>query len=254
MCRNLGGHAQPDFLAALSQARGRPAADPSRASDAEEIAEPPKKPASWFGRTTKLDREDIASLAAPAGISPQAPAAVTKAASARDLNAQIEWLTKAVKLDPTFAAAYRQRGDAYLQKKQHSRAIEDYTKAIQLKPNFAEAYVGRAAAGVERNLLGRALDDAGRAIQVQPDNAEAHRIRGVVLTRMGDYDGAIRALDRAIELNPKLAVAYFNRAQACYGRRSYDEAWASVRVCQQLGQEVDPAFTSSLARASGRPE
>lgn len=253
-CRKLGGQVQPDFLAALSQARGRLAAAPSRADDAEEIAERPPKPASWFGRTTKLDRENIASLAAPTDVNPQAQAAVTKAASARDLNDQIEWLTKAIKLDPKFAAAYRQRGDVYMQKKQPSRAIEDYTQAIHLKPDFAEAYAGRAAAAVERNLLGRALDDAGRAIQLQPDNAEAHRIRGVVLTRMGDYDRAIRALDRAIELNPKLAVAYFNRAQACYGRRNYDEAWASVRVCQQLGQQVDPAFTSSLARASGRPE
>jgi tetratricopeptide (TPR) repeat protein len=196
MCRKLGGAVQPDFLAALSRARGGAATDRPQPRNAEETALDPQTSASWFGRAAKLNSEKTAPAAAPpSGVNSQDQAAVDKAASARDLNDQMK-----------------------------------------------------------RDLLKGALDDANRAIELRPDSAEAHRVRGVVLTRMGDYDGAIRSLDRAIELNPKLAVAYFNRAQACYGRRSYDEAWASVRVCQQLGQKVDPAFTSSLARASGRPE
>ena len=52
----------------------------------------------------------------------------------------IEALTKAIELNPNYAAAYNNRGNAYRDNGNFDRAIADYTKAIELKPDFVEAY------------------------------------------------------------------------------------------------------------------
>jgi tetratricopeptide (TPR) repeat protein len=40
--------------------------------------------------------------------------------------------------------AYKNRGNAYNKKGEHGRAIADYTRAIELDPDFAAAYTARA--------------------------------------------------------------------------------------------------------------
>ena len=55
----------------------------------------------------------------------------------------IELLDKAIKLDPSFAMAYGNRGNAYQDLKQYTRAIKDYNKAIELDPSLVKAYNNR---------------------------------------------------------------------------------------------------------------
>src|SRR6185436_15381936 len=51
--------------------------------------------------------------------------------------------TKAIELDPKFAWAYYNRGNANEGKKLYPLAISDYTKAMELNPNFPDAYSTR---------------------------------------------------------------------------------------------------------------
>ena len=46
----------------------------------------------------------------------------------------------------TLAKAYYNRGNAYNQKGEYDRAIEDYAKAIELKPHDANTYYNRGIA------------------------------------------------------------------------------------------------------------
>jgi Flp pilus assembly protein TadD len=43
------------------------------------------------------------------------------------------------RIDPNYAAAYNNRGNAYYNKKDYRRARADYEKALQLDPNDATA-------------------------------------------------------------------------------------------------------------------
>src|SRR5208337_5328600 len=52
----------------------------------------------------------------------------------------IQYLNNAVKLQPDYASAYNNRGDAYYGLGQYERAIEDCNKAILLKPDYAPVY------------------------------------------------------------------------------------------------------------------
>src|SRR5262249_40784773 len=88
--------------------------------------------------------------------------------------------TKAIDLDPKFAHAYNNRGNAYDAKGDHDRPFADYNKAIDLDPKFAIAYYNR----------------------------------GVAYTAKGDHDRAIADYSRAIDLDLKYATAYNNRGRA----------------------------------------
>ena len=57
-----------------------------------------------------------------------------------DYEHAIEDYTKAIELDPYFAAAYNNRGATYYKKGNYDRAVEDYTKAIDLKLDYTNAY------------------------------------------------------------------------------------------------------------------
>jgi tetratricopeptide (TPR) repeat protein len=54
-------------------------------------------------------------------------------------------------LDPNLALAFNDRGNAYANKGQYDRAIQDYDQAIKLDPNLALAINNRAAAIAKLN-------------------------------------------------------------------------------------------------------
>jgi hypothetical protein len=98
--------------------------------------------------------------------------------------------TKAIQLDPNYAAAYKNRGVSYANLSQRQNAIDDYTKAIQLDPNYAAAYNNR---GVSYGNLGQhqnAVNDYTKAIQLDPNYAAAYNNRGVSYRELGDYASA----------------------------------------------------------------
>ncbi|MBK7987037.1 MAG: tetratricopeptide repeat protein [Ignavibacteria bacterium] len=91
-------------------------------------------------------------------------------------------------------------------------AIADYTKAIELNPQFAAAYTNR---GYAKNNLGDkegAIADYTKAIELNPQDASSYLNRGYAKSRLGDTKGAIFDFTKAIEFNPQFAEAYYNRA------------------------------------------
>lgn len=129
----------------------------------------------------------------------------------KDFQGAIEDYSRAIQLNPNFAPAYNNRGNARYTLGNKQGAMEDYNRAIQLDPNFANAYTGR---GNIRDDLGderEAIEDYNRAIQLDPNNANAYYNRGITRNKLGDKQGAIEDYDRAIRLDPNNANAYNNR-------------------------------------------
>lgn len=58
---------------------------------------------------------------------------------------------RATELNPKYAEAYNNRGNAYKLLDNQKQAISDYDRAIEISPNFAEAYYNR---GIIYNRLG----------------------------------------------------------------------------------------------------
>ena len=78
-------------------------------------------------------------------------------AFATSVRVAIADLDKALELDPKFALAYMNRGNAKIELKQYTEAIADYDKAIELEPNFAPAYTNRGNAKYNSNNIAKLL-------------------------------------------------------------------------------------------------
>jgi hypothetical protein len=57
---------------------------------------------------------------------------------------------------------------------------------------------------------------------------------------------------QAIASKPDFAAAHHDRAAALYLLKDYENAWADIRMCQQLGLAPNPELLRRLEVDSGR--
>ena len=63
-----------------------------------------------------------------------------------DRELQIAACTQRIESDPLDGAAYYNRGNAHIARKDYDRAIADYSKAIEIDPKGPDAYYNRGRA------------------------------------------------------------------------------------------------------------
>ncbi len=80
-------------------------------------------------------------------------------------------LDEAVRLNPIFARAYRERGAAYAGLGQYQRAIQDYDEAIRLDPQDVFTYFKRVFAHAFLGMDAEAQEDIDRAVELGFDRA-----------------------------------------------------------------------------------
>ncbi len=145
----------------------------------------------------------------------------------RDYAEAIRKIDAALKLNPTIAEAFNNRGTALRELKRFGEALTSHDKAIELKPDYAEAFNNRGNALLEMKRPGEALASYERAILLKPDYAEAFNNRGNTLLELARLDEALASFDQAIALNPRYAHAYNNRGNVLVELGRFHEALAS---------------------------
>lgn len=118
----------------------------------------------------------------------------------------------AIKLNPIFAEAYLNRGNAKSNLGLLQDAIVDYDKAIEVVPSYADAYNNRGNAKLKLRQNQEAIDDYDKAVKLNPNDADAYYNRGVAKKDLKKYLEAKPDFDKAIELNPNHAGARINRS------------------------------------------
>ncbi len=103
--------------------------------------------------------------------------------------------TRRSRLNPQFAVAYNNRGNAYDDKGDVDRAIADYNAALQIDANYAAAYYNRGIAWRRKGDLDRAIADYDQAIKLNP-TATAYNNRGSAWDAKGEIDRAMADLDQ----------------------------------------------------------
>ena len=111
-------------------------------------------------------------------------------------------LNKALRLNPCFALAYNNRGNAYRQKGDYDRSIADYDVALRLDPKFAKAYRNRGRAYSDKGDYNQAIENYDNTVRLCP-NYETEFIdsnfthgRGITPAEAGR---AIELLDKIVE-------------------------------------------------------
>ena len=136
----------------------------------------------------------------------------------------IEAYSHAIKLNPNNAAAYNNRGLAYIKHSEFDRAIADFNTTIELRPDLVAAYYNRGGAYYEKREYVRAIEDCNRAIRLKPDHPEPYNNRGMAYVKQKEYNRAIEDYNRAIDRKPHDADIYNNRGMAYGGKGEFDRA------------------------------
>jgi tetratricopeptide (TPR) repeat protein len=161
-----------------------------------------------------------------------------------DFRGAIDNYTQAIRLNPSFAAAYINRGLSRFELKDFQGAIADYTQAIRLNPNFAYAYADRGSARFELKDFQGAIADCNQAIRLNPSFVDPYIRRGESYYWLADYQRALAdsdralqvpstepddpALQRRIRLKPNPDTAYAIRGAAQMGLKNYRAAQADL--------------------------
>lgn len=164
-----------------------------------------------------------------------------------DLVRTIADLTDAIRLDPTNANSYANRGHAYTLKGEYDRAIADlsralqmrpaatdyhnrgsawlnsgdvdcaladYTEAIRLNPADAMIFIDRARAWHEKGRFAQAVGDYTTALRLDPNSSIAYGGRGAAWGDQGDFENAIDDFTQALELDPEQPDLHIGRGHA----------------------------------------
>ncbi|MCX6678598.1 MAG: tetratricopeptide repeat protein [Methanothrix sp.] len=123
-------------------------------------------------------------------------------------------------MNQSFAAAWKQKGNALLNLTKYIEALECNNKAIELDPKYASAWNNK----------------------------------GVALLELGEYDEAIKAWDEAIRLAPNDAVSWNNKAVALDDLGKYDEAATAFGEANRLDPKNYDAWNATKYRLSHSPD
>ena len=93
-------------------------------------------------------------------------------------------------------------------------AKEAARQAIKLNPKYAGAHRNRAVSKYELGLYKTAIADLNKAIDLDPEDAIAYERRAVVKATLERLPEAIDDFTEAIKLDPMDYVAYYNRGLA----------------------------------------
>jgi DNA-binding winged helix-turn-helix (wHTH) protein/TolB-like protein/Tfp pilus assembly protein PilF len=138
----------------------------------------------------------------------------------------VEYLRKAIALDPNFAEAYATLAAVYATSKMPSAdAAALIDKALQLDSNSAEAH---ATYGFIRMFdywdWATAERELDRAIELDPNSSVAHHWKGVYLSIRGRLNEAKAEMQRALDLDPLSLIIMADLGQVYYFAHDYERA------------------------------
>jgi len=150
--------------------------------------------------------------------------------------------TEAIRLDGNNAKTYRERGDAYADKRDYDKAIVDYNQAIRLNPRNSGAYISRGIVYAEKGDLDKAISDYNQAIRIEPNSSIPYNNRGNTYVSKGDYDKAIADFSQAIKLDPNYFHAYDGRGKAYNSKGDYDRAISDFNQAIRIAPNFKDAY------------
>lgn len=147
----------------------------------------------------------------------------------KDLNRAIEMAGEAEHLARnTRGIVRREQGD-------YRGAIEDHTRAIELNPQFAAAYAERAEAWMVLGEDGKSIDDYQRAVDLEPDDAPAQIGLASLYAnarnhKLRDPEAAVRHARIACELTGFQSPLYLGILADAYREAGKSEAEEEYRA------------------------
>ncbi len=148
---------------------------------------------------------------------------------------------KSIAINPAFAGAHYNFGNACRDLGRLEDAIAGYTRTLELAPGFVDAALNL---GNALKRLGRREEAIGcyeNALTLKPNDARAYNNLGDTLIELGRYDDAVAKLTRALEIQPDFAEAKNNLGNAFRNLNRHDDAVA----CYNQAIERKPGYADA---------
>lgn len=152
-----------------------------------------------------------------------------------------------LKIRPTVAAGWYNRGLAYKQKAEAAmsrmdfeKAEADFTQAIKLDPKDADFWLHRGHVRSRlvpvdfANKLPQAIADYTQVIKLRPNASEGYTGRGRMYEESNQSEKALADLNKALQLNPRDYVAYFTRGKVHGLSKNYAAARSDLEYAIRL--------------------
>jgi signal peptidase I len=123
----------------------------------------------------------------------------------QDLDLQIKGCTALIEILPAgegLAFPLTKRGNAYADRKDFNKAIDDYTRVIAIAPSQKDGYLNRGIAYMQLQAADKALADFQKVVEIEPNFAEGYYQRGIAHDALSASESAIADLERAVALDP----------------------------------------------------
>ena len=120
----------------------------------------------------------------------------------KDFSLAIDFINKAIKINPNFAEAYNERGNALNELKQLELAIKSYDQAIKLNPKYADAYYNKGLVLHELKKIELAIESYDQAIKINPNHIYSHNNKGYALQKLKKIDASIECFYNVLKINP----------------------------------------------------
>lgn len=129
----------------------------------------------------------------------------------KDYEGALSAYERAIALDPTNAAYWRNKGMTLNSLGRYTEALIAEDKAISLDPNHTTAWNDKSIALSSLGRYSEALIADEKALLLNPDNARYWNSKGVDLAYLNRYSEALIAFDKAIALDPTFQKAIDNK-------------------------------------------
>jgi tetratricopeptide (TPR) repeat protein len=150
---------------------------------------------------------------------------------------------RATTLNPDYAEAYNNLGEALGELKQYPRAIEAFNKAFVLDPTLLKAKYNQAVTYDRMGNFRYSEFVFRNLIKSSPEYSLAYDGLAVTLSKAGRAKEAIAFHERAIALDPREASYYFNCAISYLMLKNTAKALEQ----QEKLKAIDPAIADRLA-------
>jgi tetratricopeptide (TPR) repeat protein len=163
--------------------------------------------------------------------SESAEAYFNRSMMAGTVNKTLEWLNRALELDPGHYDSLKARALAYYAIKDYEQMEIDASMMVGNRSADSQGYALRAVARREKairedkkELLERAIGDHNKAIQLGGDQAELYDQRRRTHMQMGNFDSALADARACVRLQPDDGIHHFDVFCALAALGRYDEA------------------------------
>jgi Flp pilus assembly protein TadD len=148
---------------------------------------------------------------------------------------------EAARLNPGFAEAQSNYGNALAAQGRYDDAIARYRAALAIKPDFEAALIGTGGSLVRAGRPADAVASYREALRIDPQSPQAHNGLGSALSLLHRDDEAMAEFNRALELKPDLPSAHLNIAIVLLRRGEVEGARRRLETALSIDPSYEPA-------------